>query len=75
MEILHAILPSVFFLSKLAFSKTSYRNITRVSNNVDPDQAQQYIGPDLGPNCLQRLSADDIYGQGKINEAFLLQVV
>ena len=27
--------------------------------SLDPDQAQRNVGPDLGPNCLQRLSADD----------------
>ena len=26
---------------------------------LDPDQAQHFVVPDLGPNCLQRLSADD----------------
>ena len=31
----------------------------RVSNSLDPDQDQHFVGPDLGPNCLQRLSADD----------------
>ena len=25
----------------------------------DQDQARHFVGPDLGPNCLQRLSADD----------------
>ena len=30
-----------------------------VSNGLDPDQDQYAVGPDLGPNCLQRLSADD----------------
>ena len=30
----------------------------RVSKNLDPDQARHFVGPDLGPNCLQRLSAD-----------------
>ena len=30
-----------------------------VSNSLDPDQAPPYVGPDLGPNCLQRYSADD----------------
>ena len=33
--------------------------IPSVSNRLDPDQARHYVGPDLGPNCLQRLSADD----------------
>ena len=45
-------------LLKLSFSKTSFRNTIRVSNSLDPDQARQKVGPDLGPNCLQR-SADD----------------
>ena len=27
------------------------------SNSLDPDQAQHFVGPDLGINCLQRLSA------------------
>ena len=30
-----------------------------VSNSLDPDQDRQSVGPDLGPNCLQMLSADD----------------
>ena len=30
-----------------------------VSNRLDPDQARRFVGPDLGPNCLQMLSADD----------------
>ena len=35
----------------------------RVSNSLDPDQARRFVGPDLvgpdlDPNCLQRLSAD-----------------
>ena len=33
--------------------------IPSVSNSLDPDEAQHFVGPDLGPNCLQRLSADD----------------
>ena len=27
--------------------------------SLDPDQDQCFIGPDLGPNCLQSLSAYD----------------
>ena len=41
------------------FSKNSFRNMIRVSNILDPDQARHFVGPDLGPNCLQRFSADD----------------
>ena len=31
-----------------------------MSNSLDPDQARRVVGPDLGPNCLPRLSAEDI---------------
>ena len=30
-----------------------------MSNSLDPDQARRVVGPDLDPNCLQSLSADD----------------
>ena len=30
-----------------------------MSNSLDPDQAQQNVGPGLGPNYLQRLSVDN----------------
>ena len=30
---------------------------------MDQDQARHFVGPDLGPNCLQRLSADDTIRQ------------
>ena len=36
-----------------------FRNTIRVSNSLDQDQDQHSVGPDLGPNCSQRLSADD----------------
>ena len=26
---------------------------------MDPDQDRHFVGPDLGPNCLQRLTADE----------------
>ena len=28
-------------------------------NDLDPDQDRQSVGPDLGPNCLQTISADN----------------
>ena len=31
-----------------------------MSISLDPDQARHSVGPDLGPNCLQTLSAADI---------------
>ena len=30
-----------------------------MSNSLDPDQDRHSVGPDLGPNGLQRLSADE----------------
>ena len=36
----------------------NFFNTIRVSNSLDPDQARLFVGPDLGPNCLQRSSAD-----------------
>ena len=29
-----------------------------MSNGLDPDQDRHTVGSDLGPNCLQRFSAD-----------------
>ena len=37
-----------------------------MSSSLDPDQDRNLVGPDLGPNCLQSLSADDKrHWQGK----------
>ena len=55
---------------KINFLKSSFRNNIRVSSSLDPDQARQFVGPDLGPNCLQRLSADDTSRQ-KVKQYFL----
>ena len=53
------LLSAVFFKIKI-FEKFFQENIIRVSRSGPtfggPDQN---VGPDLGPNCLQRLSADD----------------
>ena len=35
-----------------------FLNTIEVSNSLDPDQARHFVGPDLGQNCFQRLSAD-----------------
>ena len=52
---------SCFFQNKL------FRNTIRMSNFLDPDQAQHFVGPDLGqaqhlvgpdpgPNCLKKIN-------------------
>ena len=46
-------------LFKINFFKNSITNTIRVSNGLDSDQDRRSVGPDLGPNCLQRLSTDD----------------
>ena len=36
--------------------KFTFENSTRVSSGLDPDQAQHNVGPDLGPNCLPKVT-------------------
>ena len=52
-----------FFITSADFLKIEsffpYMIAFCVSSSWDPDQARHFIGPDLGPNCLQRLSADN----------------
>ena len=52
----------IFFQNQL-FSKNSSRNTIKVSNSLDQDQAQHFVGPDLDSNCLQKLSTDNISWQ------------
>ena len=59
LEILHALLSSADFFQNQPFRKKFFRNTIKVSTILDPDQVRHSVGPDLGPNCLQRLSADD----------------
>ena len=56
------LLSSVDHFSKLIFFKKSFHEHMRVSNCCDQDQDQYSVDPDLGPNCLQRLLADDKSG-------------
>ena len=44
-----------FFQNNLGF----FRSTIKVSNSLDPDQAQHLVVSDLGPTCLQMLSAPD----------------
>ena len=45
-----------FFQNQL-FQK-NLSGLPSVSKSLDPNMAQLFVGPNLGPNCLQRLSAD-----------------
>ena len=55
----HDFLSAVFFSNPTFFLKNSFSNTIRLSNSLDPDQDRHSVGPDLGANCLQRLSTDD----------------
>ena len=48
-----------FFSKSFFFSKYSFKFTILVSNRLGPDQARPFVGPDLDPNILQKLSADD----------------
>ena len=50
---------TIFFKIKF-LKKNSFQNTIRVLNSLDPDQASCFGTDDLGPNCLQSLSADNI---------------
>ena len=51
-----------------------FGNTIRVSNSLDPDQAQCFVGPDLDPNCLQKFSADNTRRQ-RFKLYFQIQLV
>ena len=34
-------------------------NTGRALTGLDPDQDRRFVGPDLGPNCFQKLPADN----------------
>ena len=57
--IFYAFVVFCWLFSKLSFSKNSFRDTINVSNGFYPDQDWHSVRPDQGPNCLQRLSADD----------------
>ena len=52
----------MFFLGHDSLSKKNlkFRYTIKLSNSLDPDQARHSVGPDLGQNWKQKLSADDI---------------
>ena len=64
----------LLIFSKSISSKISFGNTIRVSNSLDPDQARRFVGPDLGPNCLQKLpvvaeTETNIFGQKQLHQA------
>ena len=49
-----------------------YQNLQEYhqSTSFDPDQTQNFVRPDLGPNCLHRLSADNTISAELISEKY-----
>ena len=41
------------FLLEIKFSKKLFRNAFRAPNSLNPDQVPYFVGPSLGPKCLQ----------------------
>ena len=54
----HALHAGIFENFMLLLLSADFFSIS-VSNGLVPDQGRRFVGPDLGPDCLQRLSADD----------------
>ena len=53
----------IYFQNQHFQKKNPFRNAIRLSNSVNPAQARRFVGPDLGTNCLERFSADEIEGK------------
>ena len=51
-------LPDAMSYDNISFFKKFFQEHYQMSNGLDPDQEQCSVGPDLGTNCLQSLSAD-----------------
>ena len=48
----------LFYLNS-SFSKNYIWNTILASNSLDPDQIRGFVGTDLGPNCLRKISTDN----------------
>ena len=57
--ILHAFLSSADIFFNTNFFEKFFQEYHQSVKQFGSSQAPQNVGPDLGPNCLQRLSADD----------------
>ena len=61
-EIFHAFFCMPIFF-KINFFEKMFK-IILVSNSLVPDQARYFVGPNLDPSCLQKLSTDDNRNKG-----------
>ena len=58
-KLFHAFIVSLLTYQNYFFSHNSFKNTMRVSNSWVPDQERHSVSPDVGPNYLQRLQADN----------------
>ena len=70
------LLSSVDFFVQLTLSRNLFRKAIRVSSSLNLVQDQSSVSHNLGPTCLQKLSAYDKGGrlQGKGLLAYLLNI-
>ena len=45
------------FFPKLMFLENSFKNTTRGSNSLDPDQVRHFVGPDLGSRLFAKVKS------------------
>ena len=64
-EIFPAFLSSADFFFQNQLFRKILSGIPRVSNRLDPDQTRRFVGPDLGPNCLQKYQQRTLGGRVK----------
>ena len=58
-EIMHAFFCRLLiFFFKIDFFEKFFQEYHQ-SVSLDPNQARHFVGPNLGPTCLQKLSADN----------------
>ena len=53
-EFFHAFFVVCYYFQN-QISNKYFRNTIKVSNSLDPGQARYFVGPGLGPNCLQNV--------------------
>ena len=49
----------MFFLCRFFSAKKVFQEYNHQCHSLDSDRGGHFVGPDLGPNCLQRLTAED----------------
>ena len=54
-------LPTGKFFMLLCGLLIFFKSTLKESYRLDPDQAPCFVRPDMGPNCLQKLSAGDTW--------------